>query len=51
MTDNDGPRTWPVWSSGARIMAEFKKGSTIHCYTHNMKALGLVVPEKKIFVL
>ena len=30
-------------------MAEFIKRTTIHCYTQNMKALGLVVSEKKIF--
>ena len=24
--------------------------TTIHCYTQNMKALGLVVSEKKIFL-
>ena len=26
------------------------KRTTIHCYTQNMKALGLVVSEKKIFL-
>ena len=33
---------------GARS-AGFIKRTTIHCYTQNMKALGLVVSEKKIF--
>ena len=26
------------------------KEDSIHCYTQNMKALGLVVSEKKIFL-
>ena len=30
-------------------MAGFIKRTTIHCYTQNKKALGLVVSEKKIF--
>ena len=29
-------------------MAGFMKRTTRHCYTQNMKALGLVVSEKKI---
>ena len=33
---------------GARL-AGFIKRNTIHCYKQNMKALGLVVSEKKIF--
>ena len=39
----------PVWTPGARL-AGFIKRTTIHCYTQNMKALGLVVSEKKIFL-
>ena len=35
----------PVWTPGARL-AGFLKRTTIHCYTQNMKALGLVVSEK-----
>ena len=35
----------PLWTPGARL-AEFIKRTTIHCYTQNMKALGLVVSEK-----
>ena len=31
-------------------LAGFIKRITIHCYTQNMKALGLVVSEKKIFL-
>ena len=45
----DAPGTGPVWTLGARL-AGFIKRTTIHCYTQNMKALGLVVSEKKIFV-
>ena len=32
------------------LLVGFIKMSNIHCYTHNVKTLGLVVPEKK-FVL
>ena len=42
------PRAGPVWTPGARL-AGFIKRTTIHCYKQNMKALGLVVSEKKIF--
>ena len=31
-------------------MAGFMKRTTRHCYTLNMKALGLVVSEKKNFI-
>ena len=31
-------------------LAGFMKRTTRHCYTQNMKALGLVVSEKKIFI-
>ena len=43
------PGAGPVWTPGARL-AGFIKRATIHCYTQNMKALGLVVLEKKIFL-
>ena len=39
----------PVWTPGAQLVG-FIKRTTIHCYTQNMKALGLVVSEKKIFL-
>ena len=42
------PGAGPVWTPGARL-AGFLKRTTIHCYTQNMTALGLVVSEKKIF--
>ena len=48
MADNDAPRVGPVWTPGPRL-AGFIKMTTIHCYTQNMKALGLAVSEKKIF--
>ena len=34
------PGAGPVWTSGARL-AGFIKRTTIHCYTQNMKGLGL----------
>ena len=37
-------RDRPVLTPGTRL-EEFIKRSTIHCYTQNMKALGLVVSE------
>ena len=48
MADNDAPRVGPVWTPGPRL-AGFINRTTIHCYTQNMKALGLVVSEKKTF--
>ena len=45
MVDNDMPGAWPVWTPGAQL-AGFIKRTTIHCYTQNMKALGLVISEK-----
>ena len=38
-----------MWTTGAQL-AGFIKRNTIYCYTRNMKALGLVVSEKKIFL-
>ena len=49
MVDNDITGAWPVWTPGAPL-AGFIKRNTIHCYKQNMKALGLVVSEKKIFL-
>ena len=43
MADNDG--VGHVWTPRAQ-MAGFIKRTSIHCYTQNMKALGLVVSEK-----
>ena len=39
-----------VWTPGARL-AGFIKRTTIHRYTQNMKGLGLVVREEKIFFM
>ena len=47
MTD-DAPGAWHVWTPGARL-AGFIERTFIHCYIQNMKALGLVVSEKKFF--
>ena len=45
MTPGVGPFLTPgAWLAG------FIKRITAHCYTQNMKALGLVISEKKIFV-
>ena len=49
MAGNDARRAGPVWTPGPRL-AGFIKRTTIHCYKQNMKALGLVVLEKKIFL-
>ena len=42
MVDNDAPRAWPIQTLGAWL-AGFMKGITKHCYTRNIKALGLMV--------
>ena len=47
--DPPPPGAGPVWTPGASL-AGFIKRTTIHCYTQNMKALGPVVSEKKIFL-
>ena len=49
MGDND-PWAGPFLTPGAWL-AGFIKRTTTYCYIQNMKALGLVVSEKKIFVL
>ena len=50
MADNDALGTGPVWTPVAWLVG-FIKRTTIHCYTQNMKALGRVVSEKKIFYM
>ena len=42
------PGAWPIWTPGSRL-AGIIKGLTKHCFTQNIKALGLMVSEKKIF--
>ena len=49
MEDNDAPGVWPIWTPGSRL-AGIIKGLTKHCFTQNIKALGLMVSEKKIFL-
>ena len=49
---HDTPGAGPVWTPGARLagfIAGSIKRTTIHCFKQNMKALGLVVSETKIF--
>ena len=46
---HDAPGAGPIWTPGARLVG-FIKRNTIYCYKQNMKALGLVVLEKKIFL-
>ena len=48
MADNNAPGVWPIWTPGSRL-AGIIKGLTKHCFTQNIKALGLMVSEKKIF--
>ena len=38
-----------MWTTGAPL-AGFIKRNTIYCYKQNMKALGLVVSQNKIFL-
>ena len=49
MTDNGVPEAWPIWTPGARL-AGFIKRTFMHCYIQNMKALGLIVSMKKMFL-
>ena len=44
------PGSGPVLTPGVWL-AGFIKRTTTHCYIQNMKALGLVVLEKKIFFM
>ena len=48
MVDNDMHWAWPVWTPVA-LLAAFIKESIIHSSKQNMKALGHMVSEKKIF--
>ena len=49
MTDNYVPVTWPVWTPGTWLSGFIKK-ITEYCYAQNIKALGLMVSEKRAFV-
>ena len=49
---HDTPGVGPAWTSGAQLagfVAGFIKRTTLHCYTQNMKALGLMVSKKRFF--
>ena len=48
MADNDAPGVWPIWTPGSRL-AGITKGLTKHCFTQNIKALGLMVSEEDFF--
>ena len=47
MADINAPGAWPFWTSGS-LLAGIIKGLTKHCFTQNIKALGLMVSETKI---
>ena len=49
MADNDAPGAKPILTPGAWL-AGFIKRVIKHCFTQNIKALGLMVSEKKIFL-
>ena len=49
IADNDAPGMWPVWTPESRL-AGIIKGLTKQCFTQNIKALGLKLSEKKIFL-
>ena len=50
MADNDATGAWPIWTPGSQL-AGIIKGLTKQCFTQNIKAMGLMVSEKKIFFL
>ena len=37
-----------MWTTGARFAGFIKRNTILYCYKQNMKALGLVVSEKKM---
>ena len=47
LANNDAPGAWQIWTRGSRL-AGIIKGLTKHCFTQNIKALGLMVSERKI---
>ena len=48
--DTIDPRGMAKFDPGA-LLAQFIMGTTKHCYIQNIEALGLLVSEKKIFVI
>ena len=49
MADIHHPGARPFWTPETWL-AGFVKGTTRHCYTQNIKALGFGVSERKIFL-
>ena len=49
MADNYAPGAWPILTPGSRLAGIIKE-LTKHCFTQNIKTLGLIVSEKKIFL-
>ena len=49
MADNDAPGAWPIWTPGSRLAGIIKR-LTKHCFTQNIKALGLMVSETIFFM-
>ena len=49
MADNDTSGAWPIWTPGSRL-AGIILGLTKHCFTQNIKALGLLVSDRKFFL-
>ena len=48
--DTIDPRGMAEFDPGA-CLAQFIMGTTKHCYIQNIEALGLLVSEKKIFLV
>ena len=48
MADNDAPGAWPIWTTGSQL-AGILKGLTKHCFTQNIKALGLMASDLRSF--
>ena len=47
---HDAPGAWPVWTLEARL-AGFIKRTSMYCIPQYMKALGLEVSEKILFLV
>ena len=48
MADNDAPGAWPILTPGSQLAGIIKELSK-HCFTQNIKALGLMVSEEDFF--
>ena len=49
MADIGDPLAWSLWIPGARF-AGYMEETSSHCCIQNINALGLVVPEKCVYV-